>query len=436
MTSRSCFGKRRDLASEHFLGDLRVALRLGLPDAGDDRKAGFERRLGTEAHGLVGLTEVLAALGMADERPLDPELQQHRRRHLAREGPFELPVHVLGVDADVAFGAEALDRRLEGHERRADDDVDVRERSPKRLIWAANSRAWCAPLNIFQLPAISTGRDLTLGSLAGDGHRALGAALSHARVVLARVVAACAGSGRLRVQRIGRLAGPHVGCRDGRAPAGHRPSRGRHRRNADARRRRCRLVSGRKRRRVGPLARAAVRRRRYPSSARRHPARVERGARAGPGHRRRGAQQPRRVRRVCVAGGRPRAGGLPLERIGSSRERRRGGFPARSPLRGRIAALPRARRARRPDPPRAQGDRPALGRHRRRPARRRDVPDREVLVASRRAMHGWRSSTSVAATSGREYGISRAANGTISRSTSREPSSSRTGGRTPRLCSS
>ena len=32
---------------------------------------------------------------------------------------------------------------------------------------------------------------------------------------------------------------------------------------------------------------------------------MERGARAGPGHRRRGAQQPRRVRRVRVAGGGP-----------------------------------------------------------------------------------------------------------------------------------
>ena len=115
----------RDLAFEHRFGLLGLALCLGLPHARDDRETRLERGVDSQPHGVVGLAEVLPALGMADEGSLHAELEQHRRGHLAREGTFELPVHVLGVDRDAASLAEALDRRVERHERRADDDVDV-----------------------------------------------------------------------------------------------------------------------------------------------------------------------------------------------------------------------------------------------------------------------------------------------------------------------
>ena len=56
----------------------------------------------------------------------DAELQQHRRRYLPGERPLQLPVDVLRVHANGAVGTEALDRRLERDERRADDHVDTR----------------------------------------------------------------------------------------------------------------------------------------------------------------------------------------------------------------------------------------------------------------------------------------------------------------------
>ncbi len=162
MTSRSCSGDDTDLTREHRLGLARLALGLGLPHAGDDVEAGLERRLGAKPYRLVRLAEVLAPLGVADDRARHAELEQHRRRDLARERALELPVDVLRVDADAAVGAEALQRRLERDVRRADDDVDSCRVLRDRRICAANSRAWCAPLNIFQLPAMSMAAILRL----------------------------------------------------------------------------------------------------------------------------------------------------------------------------------------------------------------------------------------------------------------------------------
>ena len=113
-----------DLTREHGLGLARLALRLGLAHARDHVESRLERSLGAKAHGLVRLAEVLPPLGVPDEGARHTELEQHRRRDLARERALELPVHVLRVDANAAVGAEPLQRRLERGERRADDDVD------------------------------------------------------------------------------------------------------------------------------------------------------------------------------------------------------------------------------------------------------------------------------------------------------------------------
>ena len=78
---------------------------------------------GALGDGLVGLAEILAALGVADERSLDPELEQHPRRDLAGERALVVPVDVLGVHRDAAG-----DRFAQRCERRAHDDVDARRR--------------------------------------------------------------------------------------------------------------------------------------------------------------------------------------------------------------------------------------------------------------------------------------------------------------------
>ncbi len=111
---------RRDLAAQHGVGLPRLALGLGLADAGDHCEPRLERRLAAHAHRLVGLAEVLAPLGVPDDRALDAELEQHRRRDLARERALVRPVDVLGVDGD-----SAPDRGRERRERRADDDLDA-----------------------------------------------------------------------------------------------------------------------------------------------------------------------------------------------------------------------------------------------------------------------------------------------------------------------
>src|SRR3989304_4425075 len=75
-----------------------------------------ERRLGALAHGLVRLAEELAALGVADDRAGDAELEQHPGGDLAGEGALGGPVDVLRVDR-----VAALARGRGRDARRADD---------------------------------------------------------------------------------------------------------------------------------------------------------------------------------------------------------------------------------------------------------------------------------------------------------------------------
>ena len=83
-----------------------LALTLGFAHAGDDEQARFERSVRTPADGLVGLAEVLPALGVADDRPVDTELAQHRRGDLARERAGIVPVDVLCGDRDLRAGQQ------------------------------------------------------------------------------------------------------------------------------------------------------------------------------------------------------------------------------------------------------------------------------------------------------------------------------------------
>ena len=349
-------------------------------------------------------------------------------------------MHVLGVDRDAAPCAEAVDRRLERHERRAHDDVDARERSPRRRICAANSRASCAPLNIFQLPAISTGGDLRRRLVASPAMAAgaLGAALPRAGLVPARVVAARTRSGRVRVQRVRRLAGARMGPRDGRAPAGHGSS-GRAS-STERRRSTARASSGsRTRAATSPAAGSCSR----SPAARREPLLDgvphgwSEGLAQAPGHRRRRAQRPRRVRRLRLARRRPRARGPPLDASRFASEASTSGGFLRGALSadGSLLCLEHAEHGDLIHPALRVID-PRSGDDPRRAARRGHVAAREVLVARRGRRAAGVRARARRATSGPGSGTSRAANGTTSSSTSREPSTSPTGGRTPRLCSS
>src|SRR6186713_1663097 len=155
---------------------------------------------------------------------------------------------------------------------------------PKRRICVAYSRAWCAPLYIFQFPAISTSPILVVRRCAAGSRDTLvasracgrlGAAVSHAGRVASGVVAGSPGSRGVRVEPVRKLAGPHARRGDGRhAPGDDRPGRA-ERRRPDARRSGRALVRGRDGRRVGPVDLAAVRGWRDPALPRGRATRLE-----------------------------------------------------------------------------------------------------------------------------------------------------------------
>src|SRR4051812_49830888 len=61
---------------------------------------------------------------MPNDRAIDAQLGEHRRRYLAGEGAGILEVHVLRGHPDRGI-AEALDDRHDGGEWRADEDLDA-----------------------------------------------------------------------------------------------------------------------------------------------------------------------------------------------------------------------------------------------------------------------------------------------------------------------
>src|SRR4051794_564517 len=118
---------RLDLDAEHELHLSRLALLERLADASDHAQAVLQGGERAARHRLVGLTEVLAPLGVADNRARDAELEQHRRRHLPGEGAVCGPVHVLGEDR-----VPALDRGGQRDERRTEHRFDAVGRRERR----------------------------------------------------------------------------------------------------------------------------------------------------------------------------------------------------------------------------------------------------------------------------------------------------------------
>src|SRR5919201_3681721 len=129
--------ENRELATQDGLGRTVLALAVGLADAGDHAQAGLERCVRAPAGGLVGLPEVLPALRVPDDRSLDAQLLQRRRRNLPGERPLGLPVHVLRV-----HGPTALDRLAKRCERRTDDDVHICRRPKAGEKLARRARAF------------------------------------------------------------------------------------------------------------------------------------------------------------------------------------------------------------------------------------------------------------------------------------------------------
>ena len=80
MTSRSWRGMHRDLALEHRLGLARLALGLGLTDAGDDVEARLERSLAPAARTVSSVSPNSWRRSECPTiAPVTPSSSEHRR---------------------------------------------------------------------------------------------------------------------------------------------------------------------------------------------------------------------------------------------------------------------------------------------------------------------------------------------------------------------
>ena len=87
---------------EDVKGLVRLPLGQGFADAEDGGKPGSKGGLDLFVHRLIGLAEILPPLGVADDDMAAAGINEHLRRDFAGEGPFLLPVAVLGGEADIA----------------------------------------------------------------------------------------------------------------------------------------------------------------------------------------------------------------------------------------------------------------------------------------------------------------------------------------------
>ncbi len=160
------------LAAQHVLRLAALALLLQLSDAGDHEQPGLECGRRAPCDAFVGLAEVLPSLGMADDCPVDPDLDEHAGRNLAREGAAVLPVDVLGRDRDLGV-RQRQHRRLQRDRGRADGYVDPVE--ARQALTELEAELLCLGRAFEELPVSGDERhgirSYDLGLLRGDAPR-------------------------------------------------------------------------------------------------------------------------------------------------------------------------------------------------------------------------------------------------------------------------
>ena len=110
-----------ELLADDLDGLARLALLEGLTAAPDDADAVVGGVLGLGGDELVGLLEDGAALGVAQDGPVDLAVDELGDGQLAGEGTVGLVVDVLGGDAN--FGAEVLANKDQVDGAGGDDDL-------------------------------------------------------------------------------------------------------------------------------------------------------------------------------------------------------------------------------------------------------------------------------------------------------------------------
>ena len=90
------------LALDDFIELSGFALFERFADADDSCKTGGDDGARTLIDGLVGLAEVLTALGVSDDDVLSAGIEKHSGGNFARIGALLFPMGVLGSDTDVS----------------------------------------------------------------------------------------------------------------------------------------------------------------------------------------------------------------------------------------------------------------------------------------------------------------------------------------------
>ena len=96
------------LHGNQLAGDALLPLLQGLTHAEDDGQAGIQSGAHTLLHGDVGLSEVLAALAVADDDDVHAHGAEHLSADFAGVGAALFPVAVLRADLDVGAGGGLL----------------------------------------------------------------------------------------------------------------------------------------------------------------------------------------------------------------------------------------------------------------------------------------------------------------------------------------
>ena len=127
-------------------------------------EAGFERSARRACATVSSVSPKTAALRVTDDRPVDAELVQHRRRDLAGERPFgaqwtfwaktpiSVPASAWTAPASETYGGQTT----------TSTSPSSASRSARQ-----NAAASAGPLYIFQLPAISIGQSTGIAATPG-----------------------------------------------------------------------------------------------------------------------------------------------------------------------------------------------------------------------------------------------------------------------------
>src|SRR5262245_56614609 len=90
----------QSLAAKHIIGQSRLAFLENLTDAHNGSEFSLKRCFEFQIDGIIGLSEILPALGVPYDHVRTAEGEKHAAGDFACERTFLFPVDVLGANGD------------------------------------------------------------------------------------------------------------------------------------------------------------------------------------------------------------------------------------------------------------------------------------------------------------------------------------------------